>query len=351
MKNLILFCIMNLEVIMKTLSLVVDMNGCPNRCKHCWLGHMPNYKMDETCDEFIINYFKPYFENITYYSWLREPDYCKNYKERWIKDNKISINLKPMRFELASFYMIVRDSNYVNFLKEVNVNTVQLTLFGLEDLTDKYVGRKGAYQEIIQATNLLIENNINVRWQAFINEENKEEIVQLLDVIEELKLKERCKDFKFFVHEGSCDGENSKLYSIRIQKDNIPQNLMPYYLGYDELLEEKECIELLNESNEKVNYEIPNHLVLNISNTYDVYFNFTHISEEWKIGNLKEIDSKELVRRIVEKDTFAYNHMNITYRELTNKYGDIISTKVFSLGDYKSYLFNQYLKEIYNQGE
>ena len=76
---------------MKELSLVVDMYGCPNRCKHCWLGHMPNRKMADKTDEQLIEYFKPYFENITYYSWLREPDYCDDYRQRWMKDNEISI--------------------------------------------------------------------------------------------------------------------------------------------------------------------------------------------------------------------------------------------------------------------
>ena len=103
------------------LSLVVDMAGCPNRCKHCWLGHMPNYKMNEEDDLKIIEYFQPYFKEISYYSWLREPDYVDNYKERWERDNQIS-TIKPMRFELASFYRIVRDPKYVDFLKEVNTN-------------------------------------------------------------------------------------------------------------------------------------------------------------------------------------------------------------------------------------
>ena len=142
------------------LSLVVDMYGCPNRCKHCWLGHMPNYKMNDNSDEFIINYFKPYFKNISYYSWVREPDYVDDYKKRWYRDNELSINKKPMRFELASFYRIVRDPEYVKFLKDVGTSVVQLTFFGLENLTDKYVGRKGAFKELLEATEILVSNEI-----------------------------------------------------------------------------------------------------------------------------------------------------------------------------------------------
>ena len=38
----------------KQLNLVADMNGCPNRCLHCWVGHMPNRKMEEGADRFIM---------------------------------------------------------------------------------------------------------------------------------------------------------------------------------------------------------------------------------------------------------------------------------------------------------
>ena len=50
----------------KLLSLVVDMHGCPNRCRHCWLGHMPNIKMENGADQWIVDCFKPYFEKIGY---------------------------------------------------------------------------------------------------------------------------------------------------------------------------------------------------------------------------------------------------------------------------------------------
>ena len=193
------------------------MNGCPNRCLHCWLGHMPNRKMEPDADQFIMNYFSPFFERIAFYSWLREPDYCDDYIARWEKDIAISKNIRPERFELASFYRIVRDDRYIPFLKSVGVKKVQLTFFGLRDTQDRYVGRKGAFDEVITATDLLIDGGIIPRWQCFINEENKEEISELYHMSQAIR-KDRCPDLEFFVHEGTCDGENRKLYPIRICK-------------------------------------------------------------------------------------------------------------------------------------
>lgn len=337
----------------KALFLNVDMYGCPNRCRHCWLGHMPNQKMDDAAAEWIVEYFKPYFEKICFYSWLREPDFCDDYRQRWEKDKLLSVQSEPERFELASFWRLDRDPDYVKFLKEVDVKVVQLTFFGLEAMTDTYVGRNGAFKELLQATEILLANEIAPRWQAFIYEENKEEIVELLQLSRELKLTERCREFgaefKFFVHAGSCDGENRKQYPIWIEKNHIPEELKPYYLNFEELLTEKECCEQLMKDETPYVRHNGDEIVLLISNTYDVFFNFTHMSKEWKIGNLKTDEPAELVRRIVEEDTPALNLSGeITMKELVLRYGDFDSNKAFELGDYKDYLLNRYLEEAYS---
>lgn len=339
-------------MINKPLSLVVDMYGCPNRCRHCWIGHMPNRTMEEDADIWLVNYFKPYFSNITYYSWLREPDYCNDYKQRWHKDNQLSIGTLPERFELASFWRLVRDPNYIYFLKEVGVKKVQLTFFGMEKMTDKYVGRKGAFHELLEATEILITNQISPRWQAFINEENISEIVELQSLAKTLKLEERCRSFQgeftFFVHEGSCEGENRKLYDIRIEKQNIPASLIPYYLNYENVLSEQECCRLLMGDTSNVVHHNENLIVLYISNSYDVFFNFTHMSASWKIGNLKVDRQEEIIRRIAEEDTPALNlAKTITVGSLVEKYGNKQSQKVFSINDFKTYLLNCYLEDTF----
>ena len=109
------------------LNLVADLYGCPNRCLHCWLGHMPNRRMEYDADRFIVDYFSPYFDKIAFYSWVREPDFCADYAARWERDCQISKNTLPERFELASFWRIVRDEAYIPFLRSVGVKKVQLT--------------------------------------------------------------------------------------------------------------------------------------------------------------------------------------------------------------------------------
>ncbi len=101
------------------------------------------------------------------------------------------------------FWRLVRDGEYAKFLREVGVKVVQLTFFGGEETTDRYIGRKGAYSELLKATEILLQNGIAPRWQAFINAENKDEVAELPKLAEKLKLAERCRQigqsFKFFL--------------------------------------------------------------------------------------------------------------------------------------------------------
>ena len=333
----------------RLLVLCADMFGCPNRCLHCWLSHMPNRRMEEGADEWIVDLFRPYFERIEFYSWLREPDYCDGYRARWERDKALSVGAVPQRFELASFWRLVRDPEYVGFLKEVGVKCVQLTFFGLEEMTDRYVGRKGAFNELLQATEILLQHEISPRWQIFINEENKDELVKLLAMSEELELAQRCESFgghfRFFVHPGSCDGENRKLYPIRIAKEHIPAALAPHFLGYDELRSERELCEKWKDDPSHFVPRGSGDIVLYVANNYDLFFNFTHMRPEWRIGNLKEDSIEELIRRVTEEDIPALRAArSITLGELVRRYGDPASEKAFEEDDYKMHLLNTHLE-------
>lgn len=333
------------------LSICADMHGCPNRCLHCWLSHMENRPMEKGADEWIVDKFRPYFETIDFYSWLREPDFCADYRAQWERDKALSVGCVPKRFELASFWRLVRDPSYVGFLGDVGVRCVQLTFFGLERTTDRYVGRKGAFAELLKANEILLENGIIPRWQCFINEENRSEIVELVHLAEKLELKKRCADiggaFKLFVHEGSCEGENEKLYPVRISKENFPEELLPYFLDFGELRSESELCSAFEHDGSVFAPHNEDSLVLYVNSGYDLFFNFTHMRPEWRIGNLKTDPIDELVRRAVAEDTPALNAArSISLGKLVRLYGNSGSQRAFRPDDYKMYLLNRHIGSI-----
>jgi len=336
----------------KKLVLVVDQYGCPNRCKHCWLGHSPNTVMPEDTDTRLIEAFRPCFDAVTYYSWSREPDFCDGYAARWERDCALSIGEKPRRFELASFWRLARDPAYADFLRRVGTKTVQLTFFGTEAQTDCMVGRKGAFRELLQATETLLDHRIAPRWQVFIDEENREQILPLRDMADTLRLPERCAafggGFRFFVHEGSCDGENRKRYLQRIRKSHIPAEILPNYLDYGELETEAElCLRLREDTAcpaPKFGESAPR--VVYVSNNFDLYFNFTHMLGRWKIGNFVQDTPKELARRIWNQEAEALTlARSITVSELVLRYGNPLSERAFRKNDFIMYLLNQYVEE------
>ena len=328
------------KVCPKRVDLVVDMHGCPNRCRHCWLGDLPSPSLTDEDAKRIVSLFRPYFKHLTFYSWLREPDFCPDYRRRWEQDCALS-SMKPERFELASFWRLVRDPDYVIFLRQVGVKKVQLTFFGGEETTDAYVGRKGAYQELMKATMILQESGIAPRWQLFINMENKDEIMPQIEIGQRLGVPE------IFVHEGSCDGNNAKLYGIRIEKGAIPKEVIPYYLDYGSIMTEAECCALLKGSKERFVPHNEGDIVLNITADGNIYFHFTNPASAWCLGNVFADPIEGIVRKAFEEDVPALRiARQIPVGELVAKYGDPDSAKVFSLDDYKMYLLNRYLDDL-----
>ena len=133
----------------KSLTVCLDMCGCPNRCAHCWLGAVPNGSLTTDDLRFVAEQFRPFTSSLEVADWYREPDFHDDYKERWELCAALSDRQTP-HFELISYWRAVRDSTYLDWIKSQGVRTAQLTFFGGEALTDRCAGRKGAYQELVK---------------------------------------------------------------------------------------------------------------------------------------------------------------------------------------------------------
>ena len=133
-----------------SITVCLDMFGCPNRCKHCWIGHSPNGNLTNDDLRFIAEKFRPFTNCLKVYDWYREPDYKDNYKELWSLCNSLS-DAHEKHFELISVWRIVRDKEYVKWLSSLELKKAQLTLFGGQKKTDYYTGRKNAYNETLKA--------------------------------------------------------------------------------------------------------------------------------------------------------------------------------------------------------
>ena len=345
------------------ITIAADLYGCPNRCRHCWLGHTPNAHLPKTVLSDIRAAFRPFADSLEIDWWYREPDYPDDYRELWDLSASLSDRKTP-HFELASVWRLVRDPSYADWLAEKGVQAVQLTLFGGEAMTDRYTGRRGAYLEILQSIEILLSHRIVPRIQTFVNKETLPELPHLETLIRELRLEERCASFggqfAYFLHAGSCDGENAKLYDIRITPDDltrIPETLAQYtcrHFGTERLeevfgLPEGEWYAALADdpSNADLTDSTP---VFFIDHQLDVYPNITAPAPWWKLGNLQADGAQSILQRYADHESTAQHiRKTVPLGEIVRKCGDPASRRLFGRGDFTDLMLNRYCERIRNE--
>lgn len=343
----------------KSLTVCVDMCGCPNRCAHCWLGAAPNGNLTTDDLRFAAEQFRPFTDDFEIFDWYREPDYHDDYRERWALCAALSDHQTP-HFELASFWRAVRDDTYLDWLKSLGVRVAQLTFFGGEALTDRYVGRKGAYQELVQTIGLLLDKEIAPRIQVFVNKETLPELPLVERMIEELRLPERCGafgvPFSAFVHAGSCDGENEKRYDIRATPEDLEK--IPPFLAQSTLRHfgEKTLLDVFGETeralcaqlggDESTRSFVEDTPVFYVDRNLDVYPNITAPAPFWRLGNLKADGAGAVVRTYLDSASPAQRAaLTVPAREFVRACGNPDSERLFGRGDYLEFLLNRWCRE------
>ncbi len=338
----------------------LDMFGCPNRCKHCWIGSSPNGNLTVSDLEFVAEQFRTFADYLEIYDWYREPDYKNNYKQLWNLCNDLSDGPRD-HFELISVYRIVRDKEYVKWLYSLGVRNVQLTLFGGAEKTDYYTGRKNAYNEILEAVEILIKNRISPRIQFFVNKDNIEELPFIEKLIKNLNLDERCKNFdggfSFFIHQGSCCGENEKLNEFRLTPEDvnkIPEATIEYtkkHFNVENIMDvfgrtERELYDELLKDN-SIDTFVSDKPVFYIDKDFNVYPNISAPENFWLLGNLK-LDGAEIVlKNYKSSDSVAQRvRKTVPLCDIVRKTGDHESLKLFTKPDYKIYLLNKYCRNL-----
>ena len=346
------------EVMFERITVCLDMYGCPNRCKHCWVGHSSNGNLTKDDLIYVAEKFRPFTNALTVYDWYREPDYRDNYQELWDLCSRLS-DVRENHFELISVWRIVRDREYVKWLSALGLKKAQLTLFGGQEKTDFYTGRENAYNEILEAIDILLANQISPRIQMFVNKDNIGELPLIETLITKSELEKRCRsfggEFSFFMHQGSCDGENEKRYAVRLTEDDlhmIPQALADYTLKHlhktriEDVFGKSEqtlCEELKNDGS-TASY-VSKTPVFYIDNRFFVYPNVTTPGPSWCLGNLKTEGAETILENYTQsKSVGQHIRLTVPICEIAASQGDETSQRLFEKDDYIQYLTNQYCR-------
>lgn len=341
------------------ITVCLDMHGCPNRCKHCWLSATPNGNMPFSEIESTAEQFRPFTDCLQIYDWYREPDFTEKYREHFEICSRLSDS--PLdHFEVASFWWLARDGGYGKWLASLGLKKIQLTLFGDARTTDFYIGRKGAYQELLKAMDILMENKISPRIQVFVSRNNIDQLGHIENLIKELNLENRCRayggEFTFFLHQGSCDGENEKWYDAWVTPEDlgkIPPLLEAYTLrhfGAKNIADvfgrtEQSLYEELITDASTASY-VSDTPVFYIDKDFNVYPNISTPAPHWLLGNLKQDGVRTVLENYVENKSAAqHTRMTVPLCELAKAQGDGTSRRLFGRGDYIELLLNRYCRQ------
>ena len=343
----------------KRMTVCLDMRGCPERCRHCWLGGRPNGRMEREELVWAAEDFRPFTESLEVFDWYREPDFADDYRELWDLRCALSGHVTP-HFNLASVWRLARDGSYAPWLRELGVETVQLTVFGGKAMTDRWTGRRGAYRDILRSIDVLLENGIAPRIQTFLNRETAEGLPQVEALVRELESRTGGRPV-CFVHQGSCDGENEKNYPIwptPEELEKIPPLLVEGTLrrfGAERLEDvfgqtEAALYEALADSGETASY-VESEPVFYVDGSFDVYPNVTAPSPWWRLGNWKRDGAEAVLENYRESRSFAQRaRLTVPVGELVRAYGDPESRRLFGRDDYIELMLARYCREHWEGG-
>ena len=340
---------MNKQWDMDYLGVMVDMAGCPNRCRHCWLGSHKNGNM--TVDDFrdIVGQFKNWrnengegIRELGFFTWWREPDYRDDYRELWAVEQELSSPGRAQRFELLSIWRLARDEGYAKWATTLPPKACQITFFGMENNTDWGMRRKGAFQDNLLATERLLAVGIVPRWQLFIIKRGIGDLDEFTRLIYDLDLHKRCeaigKKYKIFIGGMSPEGSGYDLENERIDESDlllIPRGLIDICREGVDLLGQPEYILLdlllTDEKPPNISANVPS---VSVNADFDVYPNIAEPTEWWRLGNLKT-DGVDAVIKAYRDGTTPGMRTNreMPVRDLARKYGDTNSKKLYHKDD------------------
>lgn len=322
------------------LGVALDMAGCPNRCRHCWLGALPNGNLRAEDLVETAHAFRAWrgedgnrIGEFSFYSWWREPDFRDDYRELWQLEQSLSSPGRAQRFELLSAWRLARDEGYARWAATLPPRKCQLTFFGMEESTDWAMRRKGAFREQLLATKRLFDVGITPRWQLFLTKRCLGELDEFMRLMREYHITD------FFIGAMSPEGSAYALENLRLEEKDvarIPRAMLNMHRNDQDLLAwkpERELVaEMLRDDNP------PNAsastVCLYIDARFDVYPNIAEPAPWWRLGNLKT-DGPDAILRALGADATPgmVANRSVPISELAKRYGDPSSEKLYIRDD------------------
>ncbi len=325
---------------LSNLTVAVDLAGCPNRCRHCWLGSPRNENRGVQTLTEVARLFRahPAIKNLGIASWMREPDYSDDYRELWALEQRLSDPGMAQRFELLSTWRLARDESYAPWAAEIGTKVCQITFFGMEETTDWFMRRTGAFRDQLAATEACLKVGIAPRWQLFLTKSSLPEWDDFLRLMDRLDLSRRCPTFQVFLNSASPEGNGFEIDHLRLEESDlarIPKALVDMsrdglsLLGRPERALLADMCESATPPNKDGTFQC-----LYVDPDFDVYPNIGDNMPWWRLGNLKTDGVDRILRAYQNEETPGQRaNQTIPVSALAERFGDPESTRLYDGGD------------------
>jgi hypothetical protein len=329
-------------------GLAFDMRGCPNRCRHCYLGPGGSITLSEQDLRWGVSQFRDAIargdtaiKTLSVATWFREPDFG-DYRHLYDLEAELSDG-EPSRYELLSVWRLAHDASYAPWAKSVGPGTCQISFFGMRETTDWFCRRKGAFDDALAATERLLAAGMKPRWQLFLTTRLLPELDDLLALVEARRLRERVRElggeFQIFMHPPGPDYEGRKIEGLRptvAQVADLPETILApsrKHFGRDVLWQTEEALyaEIIQGGEVTLEEELPETLWFFVCGNWDVFTNVGTLEPWYCLGNLKRDSVGSMVARFEDDGALG---LRVQFREspadLAERYGDPTGQKVYS---------------------
>ena len=342
------------------ITVALDMAGCPNRCRHCYLGQASGATLQPDDLRWAVAQFRaysrtdearPFFDEIKVSSWVREPDLARDYRGLYALEQELGDG-PPDRFALLSIYRLARDPTYAPWAREIGTRACQITFFGMRATQDWFYRRQGAFDDCLAATEQLLAHGIAPRWQVFVTRRLLPELDDLLRLAEQLRLRERTEaighPFQLFMHTPTPDGEARMIEDLRPRLEEVadlPPALVQAscaYLGRERLWQtEAQWLDALWGQGERGQvprpfaYAMPSRLVFYVLPDGSVHTNIGTLEPWWKLGDLGADGVTAILARLERAEPLGLDTIYCADPlALARRYGDPQGQRIYdSLND------------------
>ncbi len=331
------------------IGLAFDMQGCPNQCRHCWLGPANSSTLSEQAVRWGTSLFRDLItrgntpiKRLSGATSFREPDLRDDYRKLYDLEAELGDG-KPDRYELLSIWRLARDNSYARWAKSVGPDTCQISLFGLRETNDWFHRRRGAFDDALIASERLLDAGMKPRWQIFLTTKLLPELNGLLALADKLRLRERVRElgdeFQLFIHLPGPDHEARKIEDLRPtieQVTDLPEVILEAtrkHFSRDVLWQSEEALfsDIVNTGYMKTESTLPDVLWFLVCSNWNVFANTGTLEDWWCLGNLKRDSVETIIHRFESDETQGLKSLaHESPAELSRQYGNPNGQRVYS---------------------